>query len=56
MYSGNLIDQLFAVVERAEERAEEKANDRDREEKLGYWYSVAQAELAQFENTLAGVA
>jgi hypothetical protein len=52
MYSGTLIDQLVAAVE----RAEEKTNDRDREEKLAYWYSVAQAEMAQFENTLAGVA
>ncbi|HUJ94923.1 MAG TPA: hypothetical protein VLW84_06650 [Terriglobales bacterium] len=52
MYSGTLIDQLIATVE----RAEEKAADRAREEKLAYWYAVAEAELARFENTLAGVA
>ena len=52
MYSGTLIDQLMAAVERAEEKAE----DREREEKLAYWYAVSAAELAQFESALAGVA
>jgi hypothetical protein len=52
MYTGKLIDELMEAVERAEERVEE----RSREEKLAYWYAVAQQEMAQFESSLAGVA
>ena len=29
---------------------------RSQEEKLAYWYAVAQQEVAQFESSLAGVA
>jgi hypothetical protein len=52
MHTGNLIDQLMAAVERVQERAEERA----REEKLSYWYAVAEREMAQYDSGLAGVA
>lgn len=52
MYTGKLIDNLMAAVERAEVRAEEQA----REKKLTYWYTVAQIELGQLDSNLAGVA
>ncbi len=53
MYTGTLIDELMATVERTEKRATEI---RSQEEKLAYFYSVAQSELTQFESSLAGVA
>jgi hypothetical protein len=65
MYTGTLIDQLIATVERTEARREirtESPTDirlldtRSQEEKLAYWYAVAQQEVAQFESSLAGVA
>jgi len=46
---------LTAVVERAETRADE----REREDRLAYWYAVAQGELANpnlQNHELAGVA
>jgi hypothetical protein len=52
MYTGNLIDDLFEKVERAEARTEQYSRD----QKLAYWYAVAQQELAQFESSLAGAA
>jgi hypothetical protein len=52
MYTGTVIDELTAVVERAETRADE----REREDRLAYWYAVAQQELAQADFSLAGVA
>jgi hypothetical protein len=53
MFQGTLIDELIATVERAEERAyEEQSLIQD--QRLTYFYSLAQHELAQFE--LAGVA
>jgi hypothetical protein len=52
MHTGNLIDQLMAAVERAQEMAEERA----REEKLSYWYAVAEREMTQYDSGLAGVA
>src|SRR5439155_2066772 len=52
MYTGTVIDELTAVVERAETRADE----REREDRLAYWYAVAQQELAQADSSLAGVA
>ena len=52
MYTGTVIDELTAVVERAETRADE----REREDRLAYWYAVAQQELAQPDFSLAGVA
>ena len=61
MYTGTLIDQLIATVERTEARTEVRADrrsldTRSQEEKLAYWYAVAQQEVAQFESSLAGVA
>jgi hypothetical protein len=52
MYTGTVIDELTAVVERVEARVDE----REREDRLAYWYAVAQQELAQFDSSLAGVA
>jgi hypothetical protein len=65
MYTGTLIDQLIATVERTEARTEVRATPRtakrlldtcSQEERLAYWYAVAQQEVAQFESGLAGVA
>ncbi len=56
MYTGTLIDDLIATVERAEEHTNDPAPDHAQEEKLAYWYAVSQAELAQFSSQLAGVA
>lgn len=53
MYTGTLIDELMATVERTEKRA---LHVRSQEEKLAYFYSVAQSELTQYESQLAGVA
>jgi hypothetical protein len=61
MYTGTLIDQLMDAVERTEARTEARVDrraldTRSQEEKLAYWYAVAQQEVAQFESSLAGVA
>lgn len=53
MYTGTLIDELMSAVERAERRS---LQARTPEEKLAYFYSVAQSELAQHEPQLQGVA
>jgi hypothetical protein len=53
MLKGTLIDDLIAVVERAEERALEQ-QFLIQDERLTQFYALAQQELAQFE--LAGVA
>lgn len=60
-YTGTLIDELIATVERTEARTEMRSDrllpdTRSQEEKLAYWYAVAQQEVAQFESSLAGVA
>jgi len=60
-YTGTLIDELIATVERTEARTEARVDrrsldTRSQEEKLAYWYAVAQQEVAQFESSLAGVA
>jgi hypothetical protein len=56
-YTGTLIDELIAAVERTEARVDRRLEDiRSQEEKLAYWYAVAQQEVAQFESSLAGVA
>ncbi|HEY1463778.1 MAG TPA: hypothetical protein VGF44_10205 [Terriglobales bacterium] len=52
MYSGNLINDLISTVEQTQTKAEERM----RQEKLNYWYAMAQFELSQFESKLAGVA
>ena len=53
MYTGTLIDELMATVERAEKHA---LHVRSQEEKLAYFYSVAKSELARYDSELAGVA
>ncbi len=68
-YTGTLIDELIATVERTEVQTEARMeaqaecridmrslDTRTQEEKLAYWYAVAQQEVAQFESSLAGVA
>ena len=53
MFKGTLINELIATVERAEVRAfEEQSLIQD--ERLTYFYTLAQQEISQFE--LAGVA
>ena len=61
MYTGTLIDQLIATVERTEAPTEARVDrrlqdTRSQEERLAHWYAVAQQELAQVESSLAGVA
>jgi hypothetical protein len=57
MYTGTLIDELIATVERTQARSGERLQDeRSQEEKLAYWYAVAQQEVAHLESDLAGVA
>jgi hypothetical protein len=57
MYTGTLIDELIATVERTAARVDARLQDeRSQEEKLAYWYAVAQQEVAHFESSLAGVA
>jgi hypothetical protein len=65
MHTGTLIDQLIIAVERTEARTQARTeiqsdtrllDTRSQEEKLAYWYAVAQQEVAQFDSSLAGVA
>jgi hypothetical protein len=60
MYTGRLIDELIATVERTEARVERGSirllDNRSQEEKLAHWYAVAQQEVAQLDSSLAGVA
>jgi hypothetical protein len=53
MYTGTLIDELMTAVERTEKHAVEV---RSQEEKLAYFYNLAQSEMGQYESKLAGVA
>jgi len=53
MYTGTLIDELMKAVERSEKRFLQSQAE---EEKLAYFYSVAQSELLQVESQLLGVA
>jgi hypothetical protein len=52
MYTGNLINDLIHTVERTQTRADERI----REEKLAYWYLLAECEMAMLESNLVGVA
>lgn len=54
MYTGTLINDLMNTVARAEDNVRQQTQAE--EEKLQYWYTVAQNEMAQFESSLAGVA
>jgi len=65
MYTGTLIDELIAAVERTEACSEGSSlrlpdnqlpDNRSQEEKLAYWYAVAQQEVAHLDSSLAGVA
>ena len=56
MYTGTLIDDLIAAVERAETSFR---LDPEQESKLAYWYAVAKNELANLHcanSDLSGVA
>ena len=53
MYTGTLIDDLIATVERAEKHARKTADSQ--ETKLAYWYTPAECERA-FDSKLLGVA
>ncbi len=57
-YTGTLIDELIATVERTEAGADSRlqADERSQEEKIAYWYAVAQQEVAHLDSSLAGVA
>jgi len=54
MYPGTLINDLMNRVAREEHNVTSQTHAE--EEKLQYWYAVAQGEMAQFESSLAGVA
>ena len=57
MFMGTMIDELIATVERAEVRVEARSRAEQasiQDERLTYFYTLSQQELAQFE--LAGVA
>ena len=60
MHTGTLIDELIATVERTESRIDKRSlrllDSRSQEERLAYWYGVAQQEVAQLDYNLAGVA
>jgi hypothetical protein len=60
MYTGTLIDELIATVERTEARIDSRSlrllDNGSQEDRLAYWYAVAQQEVAQLESSLAGVA
>jgi len=53
MYTGTLIEDLMKTVETAERRS---LQVRSQEEKLAYFYAVAQSEITQYEMSLAGAA
>jgi hypothetical protein len=55
MYTGNLINDLMATVERAESSIPTQP---EAEFQLAYWYAVAQTDMANLDSgrQLAGVA
>jgi hypothetical protein len=55
MYTGTLINDLMDTVAWVEDNIRKQTHGEE-EEKLQYWYAVAQSEMAQFESSLAGVA
>jgi hypothetical protein len=54
MYTGNLIEQLIATVELAEEHVRERQSSQEAE--LAEWSAVAPYELGATEPNLLGVA
>jgi hypothetical protein len=53
MYTGNLIDELISIVERAEKHAHNTADSQ--EARLPYWYVATERERV-FDSKLLGVA
>lgn len=53
MYTGTLIENLMKTVERSEQRA---LQARSQEEKLAYFYSLAESEVAQADSRILGAA
>jgi hypothetical protein len=53
MYTGTLIDELMKAVERSEKHS---LQSHSQEEKLTYFYGMAQSELVRFESQLVGAA
>jgi uncharacterized protein YccT (UPF0319 family) len=54
MYTGTLINDLMSAVENTEKRI--PRNMRSQEDKLAYWYSVAQREIASMALAFSEVA
>jgi hypothetical protein len=52
MYTGTLIEELIATVERAEQHAHEQAESAD----MDRWYAVSHDQLGAVEPNLLGVA
>jgi hypothetical protein len=52
MYTGNLIEELFATVERAEERIREP----NTETELERWFATAHVSNSRVQSNLLGVA
>jgi hypothetical protein len=52
MYTGTMIEDLIAMVERAEVRAQKPLQT----DELEYWYAASQRELTQLESGLMGAA
>jgi len=53
MYTGTLIEDLLKTVERTEQRSLKAYSQ---EEKLAYFYTLAQSEVGPIESQLLGVA
>ncbi len=54
MFTGTLIDDLMAAVDRAEERVSKERNSRD--ERVALLYSPASYEMNQADSNLLGAA
>ena len=54
MYTGTLINDLMSAVENTEKRIPQNMHSQD--DRLAYWYSVAQREIAHMELTFSEVA
>ncbi len=52
MFNGNLINELIAMVARAEQKAQKPAGETD----LERWYSVITQDAVKYETNLLGVA
>jgi hypothetical protein len=52
MYTGNLIEELFATVERAEEHAREQSTETE----LERWFANAHTSTPRVQSNLLGVA